>query len=672
MSYRHCKKQLLAWLDGQGHLPGIYSNQAALETSQLTFRRLRQAVRELETTDDIEAQLATVLRAKDKLYVLMEWSSFMDNDLNRQRTNQNHWDVKLLRLIQYMVDSPLMPVLKHQAHTHEDPAWQRALAFVHQELMGSKRVKDERHQLNTQRDRRQERANVQRGKKGITFTDEEVKVFPNAIKATMKEGQQTHRWKANWLPHNHADLYSAMSYLSNERTREVAWECMQFEFTNQDEFQAVMRQRRDQTRAYPSFAHATMRDHVEPRPEMMEKLLHGMLRQLAPAYRQFWTALQEIADQKHGGVDAGRPWNTSFLMTRLFNVIEDTAEGREDLFPVEPTLRKVLHEVLPAVGWTCREVATNVAGVYQFQCENEQGRELSLWVRPHARPDDWSMEGEAQCISLGLPWESHNHPSCAISLCLDPATTSFTPLKIVHLAHEVGHMVHFMSMSDQAPLCDQVFPQDLIELPSQLLEHYVTPERLAAWVRPTASEVYRTEAYWKEAMSPKRDPWTLDAFVTEVFHGALDLGLHQDGRHTFERQNATLREWMGAPERDPRDQVDNMALVWDDEYAGRQAIYMWGKVLIERMLPKQAAASTVARQYRQFMEVIGAPAAGPREVRAAWKAWKEETMYQSAMEGAKALCEKHAEFSQAMLDHNPLLKEVRRAAEKPQRRRRMS
>lgn len=656
MAYRRCKNQLLNWLDGTGDLPTEYNATAAKEAMVLALRQLRQAAQRVEQPSAGEREAVAVFHSLNRITGLQDWALFMDPDDDRMIVLEDNWSNRIHKANLQLAHGRFPVLLNALSQTHPDATWRGACEYFVKHLRALRQGNEAMDKLSQRHDRRLRREADARTVEGVEFSAEEMAAFPEWLRDSIRQEARRSGRPSNWLAHGDANLTEAISYLDDERSREVAWVHTQVETNSADEIKALLAGRRKQCVRGSSFAEQALEQHAESSPGFVRRVLHGMLHKLAPIQREETAAYQALADRRFGGVDAEAPWNRHLLQVEAASSV-DGKEMRDDLFPVGTTVRTVVPEVLAAVGWEAHAVRDNPKGLIGFDCVRPDGYPVRLWVRPGLRDAERFTDNDGICITLGQPWDaSPEGMTTAINLYVPSTSAGLTPDKITNLVHELGHMVHLMTLPGKSMLEDMVFPSDLIELPSQLLERYVTPERLAAWVRPNASPVYRTVQFWKKEGAPALAVNLLPQVIGDTIQASLDLDLHSKGAPSLNRTYNHLRGMAGLPPGDPRAMEKNTAIMWQADYASRSYVYLWGKLIIERLLPENASASSVAKCYRELISEVTSQAVLPADVRRRWKAWRGETLRQSVAQGAKLTVERTEHRVRQLLSLNPLLR----------------
>lgn len=661
-----CTLALTQWCADRGPLPSVYSASAAKACFTQLARNCRLAIEAVEKPTADRADTLNLFKAQEKQVSFTEWAVFMDPDDERVSVLNGVWNNRIGQLANRLAQGSFPRTLKKLVAHETDPSLRAAMRYTLNDLQGRKRGQSVTQLVHDQylaRLHREEATFPQ----GVDFTEEEMAELPAYIRRGIAQESARSGWDPRWLPRGHPDLVPIMGFLNDEKAREVTWVQSQPNTSQPEELKALLSSRRKECRKGSFFAQQALSEHAEPNPVFVQRVLHGALGGLAAAQTRRLAAFQVAANRDHGGIDVAKPWNAQVVFNAAYSAVPDAFPLRDDLFPVLPTLHKVVPEIIRAIGWQCDRLEDAQSGAVGFDCTRPDGHQVRLWVRPFLRSSDRFEDYGGLFTTMGQAWNGYQDKlTCAIDLYMPEDSTGFDPVKLTQLAHEIGHMAHYMSMPANGVFGELVFPSDLVEFPSQLLERYVTPERLAAWVRPTATAHYRTAVYWKniEPLASQID--VLEEAVSDALSASLDLDMHLPGHRSIDATHNHLRAMVGMNAADPRTTEHRGAIMWKSDYAARNYIYLWGKLLIEQVLPTNATAASVARCYREFIAHVGSKTVVPVEVRQCWKGWQGETLRQSITQGMKKWTHRLTEQNDRVLATNPVLREA------PARRRRMN
>jgi hypothetical protein len=661
-----CKAALLAWAQGRGSLPTVYSASAARAVFIVLASNHQQAVEHLEQPQVSSEDAKNLFKAQERLEALMAWGPFMDPDDTRSTVLDDAWTLRFNKLMDRLSHGPAQANLRSLLADQPAGSLQEAMAFTVRDL-AARQEKDysavvaARHQT---RLRRAENLYPE----GVGFSDAELAGLPEYFKQSIDEERERGGWESNWLPKGHPLLESMVGLFPDEASRETIWVQTQADTSRPEELQRLLVSRHRQCPSgSTSFAEQALSDHAEPDPAVVQKVLHGVIENLAPALARRAAAFQRIADRDFNGLSASKPWNQAAVLSAMYGAVPDSFPPREDLFPIPATLNRVVPDIFHAIGWTCAPAKLLEGGVFAFECARPDGQAICLLVRPALRDSDRFVDAGGMSSNLDHTWNAGEGAlTGTIDLYIPADILHFTPEKLVHLAHEMGHILHKMSMPADAFYGDALFPADLIEFPSQLLERYVTADRLAAWVRPNASAHYRSATYWKSVEPAAAQIYQMEEALAEAVGASLDLDMHLPGASTIDATHNALRARAGLPPADRRTTEHRAAFMWQNDYAARGYTYLWSRLLIDRLLSENTRAETVAQCFKSFLAQVGSQAVQAPAVRRCWKQWQGETLQQSVTAGATQWVERLTVQSDTALALNPLSREV------PARRRRMT
>lgn len=629
------RPQLMRWILGQDALPEVYEARAAKDAMATLVSHGKRLLR---TPKPQWGDLLQVFDMFSRINGLEEWLSMMDPKDSRVEALLRLWGKSENLLYRMFERGPMGDALRHWARHPPSPLWALPLRSWVEGLNEMKKGGFDETRLALRHEHRIE-GDLESPQAGVHLSEEEWEGLSEDLRAQIEEARSAHRdWDSHWLPFRHPLLIDVLPHLAEESAREVVWAASQDLGTSPSELRQLLAYRKGTCRRGQTLTEQQLSGHAEPRLPFVRRVLLSTLSALAAANQEQQVLLETHMSRLETSGDPCKPWNSQVVRSDMAARLTKEVVVRDDLFPMVPTLRQVVPEILSAIGWSCLpDPSAGSAQLLGFTAQSPDGRPIKLWVRPYVRPHDANSDMAGFATTLDQVWPRSDHVlSTGLSLCMPSTQTHLGPADLVHLAHELGHLAHFMEMPGRVSGEQHLFPSDLLEFPSQLLERYVTPERLAAWVRKSASETYKDPAYWRRVQAPELDPWRLDATSRDLAVSCLDFQMNAGGRLRF---NQTYNEFLamaGLPPADARSTEHHLGVVWDGNYAARHYVYTWGKFLIARVLPTGASAPTVARVFRGFMDHVGCNAVTPAQVRKAWRAWRQESLSQSVTEGSQA------------------------------------
>jgi len=356
----------------------------------------------------------------------------------------------------------------------------------------------------------------------------------------------------------------------------------------------ALRARRARLLGFPTHAHWRLEDSMAGTPERALQLLERLWGPAVARVRRDVAAMQALADAEGTGVRIA-PWDYRFYAERLrrerFGL--DDAEVapylqldrlREGMFfvagelfglgfrPVAPGTVPVLHPDVRV--WEVRRADDDrLLGLFYFDPFARPGKRSGAWMsdyRGQERLDGAVLPLVSNTCNFAAP-----APGEPAMLSWDDATTLF---------HEFGHALHGLLSDVTYPtLAGTNVARDFVELPSQLLEHWLsTPEILDRYARHV-----RTGAPLPRELAERiRRAATSDSgFRTVEFLASalVDLRLHLAATPPtdparFERETLAA---LGMPaEIVMRHRTPHFAHVFaDDGYSAGYYSYLWADVL---------------------------------------------------------------------------------------------
>jgi peptidyl-dipeptidase Dcp len=355
----------------------------------------------------------------------------------------------------------------------------------------------------------------------------------------------------------------------------------------------ALRGRRAKLLGFPSHAHWRLEDSMAKTPERAIELMEAVWRPAVRRVREEVIDMQAIADAEHAGIRIA-PWDYRFYAEKVRQVRYDLDEAevtpylqldrlREGMFfvaerlfglsfaPVTDGSVPVFHPDVRV--WEVRRPDGRTAGLWYFDPYARAGKKSGAWMSDY-RPQE-RLDGSV------IPIVSNNcnfvkpPPGEPALVSWDDATTLF---------HEFGHALHGLCSDVTLPsLAGTRVARDYVELPSQLLEHWLsTPEVLGRF----AVHCRTGEPIPAELVDRIRRAETFNAgFRTVEFLASaiVDMRLHLAGAEpidpaAFER---TTLEAIGMPaEIVMRHRIPHFSHIFaDDGYSAGYYSYLWADTL---------------------------------------------------------------------------------------------
>jgi peptidyl-dipeptidase Dcp len=355
----------------------------------------------------------------------------------------------------------------------------------------------------------------------------------------------------------------------------------------------ALRGRRAKLLGFPSHAHWRLEDSMAKTPERAIELMEAVWRPAVGRVREEVADMQAIADAEQAGIRIA-PWDYRFYAEKVRKARYDLDEAevtpylqldrlREGMFfvaerlfglsfvPVPDGSVPVFHPDVRV--WEVRGRDGRTAGLWYFDPYARAGKKSGAWMSDY-RPQE-RLDGPV------IPIVSNNcnfvkpPPGEPALLSWDDATTLF---------HEFGHALHGLCSNVALPsLAGTRVARDYVELPSQLLEHWLsTPEVLGRF----AVHCRTGEPIPADLVDRMRRAETFNAgFRTVEFLASaiVDMRLHLAGDEpidpaAFER--STL-DAIGMPaEIVMRHRIPHFSHIFaDDGYSAGYYSYLWADTL---------------------------------------------------------------------------------------------
>jgi peptidyl-dipeptidase Dcp len=431
-----------------------------------------------------------------------------------------------------------------------------------------------------------------------------------AARAAIELGQP-----GSWAIQNtRSSVEPFLTYASNRAAREQVWKM----FINRGDGGETdtnplipeilsLRTRRALLLGYPTHAHLQLEDTMAKTPERAQELLEAVWNPAVARVRTEIAELQAVADRDDPGVRIA-PWDYRYYQEKVRAEKYDLNESevtpylqldrlREGMFHVARELfglefREVAPEAVPVYHpdvrvWEIVQGSGAHVGLLYFDPFKRDGKTSGAWMSDFRSQE--RMDGEIAPIVSNTCNFVKGAPGEPTIISWEDAETLF---------HEFGHALHGICSNAVYPsLCGTNVPGDFVELPSQLLEHWLaTPEILAMFARHYQTD----EAMPSELVEKiKRAKGFNEGFRTlEYLASAIaDLKLHLAGEtpidpKSFERETLSA---LGMPDEVVmRHRLPHFAHIFSGEsYSATYYCYLWADTL-------------AADAWEAFMEAGGA------------------------------------------------------------------
>jgi peptidyl-dipeptidase Dcp len=353
-----------------------------------------------------------------------------------------------------------------------------------------------------------------------------------------------------------------------------------------------LRIERSELLGYKSYSDFVLERNMAKTPERVMEFLGQVWNAALPAAKYEAAALQEMID-KEGGQFSLQPWDWWYYtekikrekyalddeMTRPFFKTENVIEGMfyvaNRLYDLTFIQRTDIPKYHPDV--LTYEVTRNNKHVGVLMIDNfpRTSKRSGAWCgayRGQRRDRNGNMINPVVTVVTNLTPPSSDKPSL---LTPDEASTLF---------HEFGHALHqLLSNSTYPSVSGTSVPRDFVELPSQIMEHWVLePEVLKVYAKHyVTQEPIPDEIIGKLDKAAKFNT----GFTTVEFLAAalLDMEYHMLNDpvdinvRDFEKQ--VLDRYGLIPEIKPRYRSTYFNHIWSSGYASGYYSYYWSEML---------------------------------------------------------------------------------------------
>ena len=426
--------------------------------------------------------------------------------------------------------------------------------------------------------------------------------LPESARHAAAEAAEERGKPGRWaIPNNRSNVEPFLAFADRRDLREKVWRM----FVGRGDLGGVtdnnatvakilaLRAQRAKLLGFPTHAHWRLEDSMAKTPERAVELMEAVWRPAVARVREEVADMQALADAEHAGITIA-PWDYRYYAEKVRKAKYDLDEAEVTPYLQLDRLRDGMFFVAERLfGLSLVPVAEGVVPVFHpdvsvWEVRNDKGTTMGLlyfdpYARTGKRSGAWMSDyrGQERLDGPVIPIVSNNcnfvkpPPGEPALVSWDDATTLF---------HEFGHALHGLCSDVTHPsLAGTRVARDYVELPSQLLEHWLsTPEVLGRF----AIHCKTGEPIPAELVAKIRRAETFNAgFRTVEFLASaiVDMKLHLAGDvpidpKRFEQQ--TL-ETLGMPaEIVMRHRIPHfLHLFADDGYSAGYYSYLWADTL---------------------------------------------------------------------------------------------
>ncbi|HET9693461.1 MAG TPA: M3 family metallopeptidase, partial [Steroidobacteraceae bacterium] len=322
--------------------------------------------------------------------------------------------------------------------------------------------------------------------------------LPAAVRDGMTQVAEARGQKGKWaIANTRSSVEPFLTHSSNRKLREQAWRMFVSRgdgggaTDNNDEITQILRLRAERAKllGYPTHAHWRLENSMAKTPERAMALMEAVWKPAVARVREEVADMQKIADAEQAGIRI-EPWDYRYYAEKVrkarydldeteitpYMQLENLREGMffmaKELFgfdfkPVDAAKVPVYHPDVRT--WEVTDSQGKLVGLWYFDPYARTGKQSGAWMSEYRSQQ--RFDGDVKAIVSNNSNFVKGKPGEPVLISWDDATTLF---------HEFGHALHGLSSNVNYPSVAGVdVPNDYVEFPSQLLEHWLsTPEVL--------------------------------------------------------------------------------------------------------------------------------------------------------------------------------------------------
>lgn len=366
--------------------------------------------------------------------------------------------------------------------------------------------------------------------------------------------------------------------------------------------------------------------------------------------------LQKYAKSKafKKGVRIDEDFDTPWAFYRYRDYAEKGRKVSSDLegiFPWRETSLKLISMLLKANGWTqLNKVETKGTGKwiqFSFLVEKNNKRFQIIYspFRPKENGDSYSA-GTAEIIQSS--WLNGEHDGrCGLmrlefGFDYNKGGYELDMDDVTYIAHEMGHIIHYMETNHNHPKVFNFIPDDFLEIPSHMMELFVKDSKVLTQLASKSGPAKaKKERFWIRKLSLKNG----DALhlQNKILKSICDLKLSSSDDSIIKIVKETYQQ-AGMCFYDELNDWKSFFL-WEIGYAGcdYQQTFPYGLVrfLIPMNQHEGTSSETVVAIFQSMMnEVIANPKVMNAEsIKKSWKKWCGFTFEQAYAHGISSQIE---------------------------------
>ncbi len=439
---------------------------------------------------------------------------------------------------------------------------------------------------------------------GAIYLDQESELagLPQGVRDGMAQDAEGRNQNGKWaIVNTRSSIEPCLTYADNRALRERAWRMF---VSRGDDGGATdnkgtitqilqLRAERAQLLGFATHAHWRLENTMANTPELAMQLMEAVWTPAVARVREEVADMQQVADAEGAGIRI-EPWDYRYYAEKVrkakydldetevrpYLQLENLREGMfytaQELFgfhfkPVDATRVPVYHPDVRV--WQVTDSKGGLVGLWYFDPYARKGKHSGAWMSEYRKQE--RLDGDVKTIVSNNSNFVKGKPGEPVLISWEDATTLF---------HEFGHALHGLSSNVNYPsLAGTAVPQDYVEFPSQLLEHWLTtPEILNRYAlhyqtgKPVPRElVAKIEAADKFNQGFKTVEYLASALVDMKLHLAGARKIEPD---RFERE--TLAALGMPPEIVMRHRTPQFNHVFSsDGYSAGYYSYLWSDAI---------------------------------------------------------------------------------------------
>lgn len=349
-----------------------------------------------------------------------------------------------------------------------------------------------------------------------------------------------------------------MQYCSKEELRKEIWTAMMSRsmrgpLDNKPVLLEIAQLRHERAKllGYGSHAHFVLEERMADSPERVYSFLGEIARHAKPAAERDLSDVKH-AKKKHSGKEDFHPWDMAFYSERVKKEKFDLNEEElRPYFRLENVIEGVFAHATKLYGLRFKEradIPVYHPDVKAYEVHDERGTFMGIFYadffpRESKRGGAWMTNFLEQGTWSGRKLRPHVSIVCNFTKPTSSQPSLLTLMEVHTLFHEFGHALHsLLTDCHYASLSGTNVYWDFVELPSQVMENWVTEEEgLALFAKhyQTGAPIPKELVEKIKASAKFQAGWQA---MRQISLGLLDMGWHSQDPGTgvdverFERE----------------------------------------------------------------------------------------------------------------------------------------